>query len=171
MNREQLLKDVEKTVTELLQTLSAFNDNTFNTVPFEGSWTAGQVTEHVLKSSGVSVVLSGRTAPAERDPEQYIAPLREQFLNFGIKMTSPDFILPSEGPHDKQALMQELTDVWKKTVAIAETQDLSALCLDFEMPMVGAMTRKEWISFLSVHTQRHTHQLKNILKALKEPAL
>src|SRR5690606_23068765 len=128
-----------------------------NVVPFEGSWTAGQVAEHVLKSSGVAEILYGNVEPADRAPDQHVAPLREQFLNFGIKMQSPEFILPSDGDHDKAQLAADLENVWKKTAAAAATLDLSMMCLDFALPTIGTMTRYEWISFLVVHTQRHIH--------------
>ncbi|GEP97853.1 DinB family protein [Chitinophaga cymbidii] len=166
MNREQLLADIQTTVSGLMQTLSSFNDDQINKVPFEGSWTAGQVAEHVLKSSGIAEILHGKVEQPNRAPDQYVAPLREQFLNFDIKMKSPDFILPSDGAHDKEELMAELESIWKKTAAAAATLDLSMMCLDFELPTLGTMTRYEWIRFLVVHTQRHTHQLKNIHKAV-----
>lgn len=170
MNRDQLITDIQTTIAELLQVISAFKDDEINIVPFEGSWTAGQVAEHVLKSSGISEVLHGKVEPTQRQPDQYVAPLRDQFLNFDIKMTSPDFILPSDGPHNKQELLVELDNTWKKTAAAAATQDLSMTCLDFELPGLGTMTRYEWISFLTVHTQRHTWQLKNIHKKLPASA-
>ena len=62
---------------------------------FHGSWTAGQVMEHVTKSNtGIAKALNiegmavGRNADA-REPE-----LREMFLDFSVKFQSPDFILP-----------------------------------------------------------------------------
>lgn len=171
MNRDQLITDIQTTVPGLLQLIASFRDDQFNAIPFEGSWTAGQVAEHVLKSSGIAEMLYGKVAPTERPPDQHVAPLREQFLNFDIKMTSPDFILPSDGYHDKQELLKDLEGVWKKTATAAATLDLSMTCLDFEMPMLGTMTRYEWIRFLLVHTQRHMWQLKNIQKVVAAPAL
>ena len=44
--------------------------------------------------------------------------------------------------------------------------DLSATCLDFEMPGIGALTRLEWLWFYVWHTQRHLRQVKNIYAAI-----
>jgi hypothetical protein len=95
-----------------------------------------------------------------------IAPLRDAFLNFNIKMQSPDFILPSDDPKDKQTLLQMTKDTWKGLARAAQTGDLTATCLDFEMPTIGLITRSEWLSFIVVHTQRHIWQLKKISKAI-----
>jgi hypothetical protein len=164
---KQLINEIEATAQELLQVVDSFQQDTFNKIPFEGSWTPGQVTEHIfLSASGILTAVNGNTSPTHRDPHQMIAPLREAFLNFNIKMQSPDFILPSDDPKDKQALLQETKDIWNGLARAAETGDLTATCLDFEMPTVGLLTRLEWLSFVVVHTQRHIWQLKKISKAI-----
>jgi len=151
---------------ELSQTIDSFEQETFNEVPFEDSWTPGQVTEHIFLSvSGILNTVNGNTSPTQRDPQQMVAPLRDAFLNFNIKMQSPDFILPSNEPKDKMTLRQSLEDTFKGLAHVARTQDLNVTCLDFEMPTVGTLTRIEWISFAVVHTQRHIWQLKKIATA------
>jgi hypothetical protein len=98
----------------------------------------------------------------ERDPRQMVAPLRDAFLNFNIKMQTPDFILPSDEGKDKQSMMQSLKDVFAGLGRVAQTRDLLAGCLDFDMPTIGPMSRLEWLSFAVVHTQRHIWQLKKM---------
>jgi hypothetical protein len=160
---KQLINEVENTAGELLQVIDGFEQAVFNEVPFEGSWTPGQVTEHIfLSAAGILTAVNGRTTPTERDAGQMVAPLREAFLNFNIKMQSPDFILPSETPKDKAALLHSLKETFAGIAKAAGTEDLNATCLDFEMPTVGMLTRLEWISFAVVHTQRHIWQLKKI---------
>ena len=41
-----MIAEIKQTAADLLQALEAFNEHSFNQVPFEGSWTAGQVAEH-----------------------------------------------------------------------------------------------------------------------------
>jgi hypothetical protein len=159
----QLINDIESTSAELLQLIGSFGRSSFNTVPYEDSWTPGQVAEHLfLSTSGILKTITGNTGPTQRDPAQMVAPLRDAFLNFNIKMKSPDFILPSDDPKDKATLLQYLTDDWQGIARTARTQELDATCLDFEMPTVGTMTRLEWISFAVVHTKRHIFQLKKM---------
>jgi len=164
---KQLINEIETTAHELLQVVDSFQQDIFNKIPFEGSWTPGQVTEHIfLSASGILNAVNGNTEPTQRDPHQMIAPLRDAFLNFNIKMQSPDFILPSDDPKDKQSLLQMTRDTWNGLARAAQTGDLTATCLDFEMPTVGLLTRSEWLSFIVAHTQRHIWQLKKISEAI-----
>ncbi|MBN9382981.1 MAG: DinB family protein [Chitinophagaceae bacterium] len=160
---KQLINEIESTAGELLQMIDSFEQETFNEVPFKDSWTPGQVAEHVfLSASGILSTVNGNTGPTQRDPHQMIAPLRDAFLNFNIKMQSPDFILPSQDPKDKATLLRSMKDIWTGLAKAARTQDPDATCLDFEMPTIGTLTRIEWLSFAVVHTQRHIWQLKKM---------
>src|SRR5579859_2252379 len=94
--KNDLSAEIAATKEALLTVLNKYDENTINIVPFEGSWSGGQVAEHILKSaSGILAALEGATKPADRDPEQNVGQLRGIFLNFGIKMKSPGFIIPS----------------------------------------------------------------------------
>ena len=161
--------ELKNTGGELQQILSSFTQEEINKVPFAGSWTAGQVAEHVLKSaSGVLANVNSDVHPTERNPEENVKMLSDAFLNFEIKMKSPDFILPGDDPKDKNDLMDSLTSAMSGLEQAARTEDLSATCTAFEMPTVGALTRIEWLSFANVHTLRHIHQLKNIKQAIDQ---
>ena len=50
METQELQSDVNKTFTELAEIISSFNEDQINLIPFEGSWTAGQVGEHIILS-------------------------------------------------------------------------------------------------------------------------
>jgi hypothetical protein len=162
--KNDLSAEIASTKEALINVLNSFDEQNINQVPFEGSWTAGQVAEHVLKSaSGVLAALEGNTRPADRDPEQNVAQLRELFLNFEIKMQSPDFIIPSNEPKDKDFLIKALSKTFDGIEKSAANDDLTLICTTFEMPVMGYLSRSEFINFTAVHTQRHIHQLGNIL--------
>lgn len=161
----ELNTEIKETAATLLDTLAAFNKEQLNKVPFEGSWTAGQVGEHLIKAVSADL-LYGNTTETERPPDVMVKPLRDQFLDFSIKFQSPDFIIPSDGPHDKEAVVNKLRKIWEDIAEAASTLDLTKTCLDFELPGAGHLTRLEWLNFMVVHTKRHTHQLNNIHKAL-----
>jgi DinB superfamily len=167
MDTQKLTKQVKETGTAVIDELNLFSEEQLNVVPFEGSWTGGQVAEHLLKSAGVVEVVFGRTTPTtDRPPDEKIPTLRI-FLDFSIKMKSPDFILPSDGFHARQPLIDQLQNDWDRLGEAVDTLDLSETCLDSEMPNVGHMTRLEWISFYVYHSKRHLHQLKNIHSSLQ----
>src|SRR4051794_11876395 len=107
--KNDLSIEITNTKNELLKALDLFDQQNINTIPFEGSWTGGQVAEHVLKSlSGALQNVSGPVKSTERDPAEYVKPLGDAFLNIDIKMKSPDFIIPSDEPKDKASLMAAL---------------------------------------------------------------
>ena len=166
--KNDLSNELTTTKNELLKALDLFDQENINTVPFEGSWTGGQVAEHVLKSlSGALQNITGPVQHTDRNPGEYVKPLGDIFLNMDIKMKSPDFIIPSNDPKDRSALRSSLASALDGIKTVTITEDLSATCTGFEMPTLGPLTRLEWISFSSFHTRRHTHQLKNIIKHLK----
>ncbi|WP_276483388.1 DinB family protein [Paraflavitalea pollutisoli] len=161
---DKLLQELDATGREVLAALSAFNNNNFNKVPFAGSWTGGQVAEHLLKSiEGIPSLITGNTAPTVgRAPDAEVKGIEDIFLDFDIKMQSPEFILPGDGPHDVKALLQTYRATIDSIAEKARTLDLSLSCMDFEFPQVGHLTRWEWISFGICHTVRHARQLRHI---------
>jgi hypothetical protein len=168
MDKQSLLQEIHDTRVDLLQVLDAISEEQFNRVPFADSWTAGQVAEHAFKAlSGVARVLQGDKKPADRQPDARVDELRTLFLNFSIKMKSPDFILPSEGPHNKEKLTAALQQTLEELYKLTTDADLSMFFTSFELPGGGGpLTGWEWVNFGIVHTKRHTHQLQNILSAL-----
>lgn len=161
------LSAVENISVALQQLIGSFTPEQFNTVPFAGSWTAGQTTEHLLKSaSGVSELIQGNTAPSNRNPDEKVELLRTIFLDFTIKMQAPEIILPSEPPHQQNALLGWADKTFASILQTIKTEDLTVFCVDFDLPEFGTLTRLEWISFSLAHTQRHMHQLRNIHKHL-----
>jgi hypothetical protein len=162
---EDLVKELKHTKEELIKAISSINEDEFNEVPFEDSWTAAQVSEHLLKAIGISTLYGG-IKTTDRDPGEKIAETGELFLNMDIKMKSPDFILPSDKKHTRKEIIDEVDITLSKLIEAAETLDLSKTCTDFAIPGFGDFTRLEFIWFYIFHTQRHTNQLKNINKAL-----
>ena len=163
---ENLKEEVRKTGAAIVESLNRFSEEGLNEVPYEGSWTAGQVGEHLIKSGGVADVVFGQAGETQRAPDEKLPVLR-MFLDFSIKMKTPDFIVPSDGYHDKREIVEQLRKVWDRFGEAVETLDMNETCLDFEMPMVGRLTRLEWISFQVYHTKRHLWQLQKIYDVVK----
>jgi len=166
-NKEQVLTYLESTTKELIESLSSFSEEQINISPADGSWTAGQVAEHVLKSeSGLSRILNGKTEPTNRRPDEKNDLIESIFLDFSTKMKSPDFIIPSDGPHDKASLLQSIGSSRHQLIELVNDLDLSATCYDFSLPGMGEFTRLEWLCFIICHSTRHIRQLNNIRKKI-----
>ena len=105
---EELINELDKTTKELLDTIDSFSQEQFNTIPFEGSWTAAQVAEHLWKSeSGIPQVVEGTSRPTtERQGDEKMEVIKSVFLDFTSKYASPEFILPSNERKEKGDLLK-----------------------------------------------------------------
>lgn len=162
-----LRAETARTFAGLYHLLGPLSEQQLNTVPFPGSWTAGQVTEHIIKSaSGLNHVCNGPGIDTDRPKDEKVAPIKALFLDFSVKFQSPDFIVPGDGPHQKTALVATLQQIEQEIGNIIATQDLNPECALFELPGFGRLTKYELLHFVLIHAQRHTHQLENISRHL-----
>lgn len=114
MNIKATVTEADQTFTELMQVLSTVPEQNINKIPFTGSWTAGQNVQHIILSAGAFVqLMNGPMIDTERDPEQNVNGLRSIFLNFDVKMQSPDFILPEQRDYDKGDLIKTIGHIRK----------------------------------------------------------
>jgi len=163
MENNTIAKEANENLTGLIQLVENFKPDQINVVPFEGSWTAGQLAQHmVMANSGFADILNGPVKETERKPDEMVPKIKGDFLNFNIKMTAPEFIRPEAKEYDKVELISALKNIRERVDEATETLDLTKTCLAFELPVYGYLTRIEAVSFVAYHTQRHIHQLKNI---------
>jgi hypothetical protein len=167
---DEILSRVKAATDELVDLLSSLSETELNIRPFEGSWTAAQVGEHLLKSYGVGRILEAPVEPTERDPNEKVLLIKEMMLNFDTKMNAPAFIVPSNDAIDKTILLNSLRDASAAILRIAGHLDLLDTCTGFALPEMGEFTRSEWLHFILYHTKRHNRQLKNIRQKLTERA-
>lgn len=158
--------ELREAMDDLLHIISSLDAEQLNRVPFEGSWTAAQVGEHLLKSYGVVEILKGNTRPTRRPIDEKVKAIEDIFLDFNLKMESPEFIVPSKEKIDKNYLLQGLKEKIGGIIDFSRQKDLDATCIDFEVPGFGPFTKLEWMHFVKCHTFRHVRQLKNILHKL-----
>jgi len=165
MNQE-LQNQIDKTLTGLIEVLSSIEEEKINVIPFEGSWTAGQLAQHMIMSNaGFADLINGPVKETDRKPDQHIEDLRS-FLNFNIKFESPEFVRPPKKDYNKHELLHTLNGIKERLHQTLETSDLKKTCVAFEIPGMGYLTGLEAAHFVWYHTQRHTHQLKNISSKL-----
>lgn len=162
---QSLTDELKATRADLISLVNAVSENDTDVIPFEGSWTAGQLLEHLDKAVSPEI-LNGKVQSADRPADQKVPEIKKIFLDFNIKFKSPGFIEPTEEVHDKNVLLDSLSGKFDALINAAGTMNLQEECLDFEVPGMGKFSRMEWISFYMIHTQRHLHQLRKIINAL-----
>lgn len=165
---ETFISELNETTKDLFATFSLFNQEEFNTIPFEGSWTAGQVAEHLYKSeSSIVRALKGASADTERDAYQHTGIIRKIFLDYTTKLQSPEFILPSNELKNREEYLEYFKETRKQLETLINTCDLDKTFTDFTFPQLGHLTGWECICFVTCHSKRHIRQMKNIAGRLK----
>lgn len=168
LNQEKLFSSIDDITSELVEVVSSFNDEEINQIPFEGSWTAAQVTDHVRKSNnGIAQALQMKGRSTERNATERVKELKDVFLDFETKFKSPQFILPGQASYDKKELIEKLSRSIERIKQERTNADLSEI---IDLTALGTISKMELLHFVIYHTQRHIHQLKNIFKTIKTTA-
>lgn len=164
---ESTIAELNKTASDLVGVLSGFTEQEFNTFPGPEKWSAGQMSQHVLKAvSSFDQILTAPSTKSERAPDEKIPILKSIFLDFTTKLKSPEFILPDQQVFEKDDLIKSLGKEFESIAAAAGNTDLTER-QGFEIPGIGEMTKLEAVHFVIVHTQRHIHQAKNIYEQVQ----
>lgn len=160
----ELLQEFSAATNTFLDIVTGLSQDEINTVPFPGSWTAAQVTEHLrLSDNGMLQTLNGTVQPTHRPIDVMVPQLRATFLDFSTKLPSPDFIIPENITYDKGSLIEVFKTGRSQLAKAIKELDLSSTCFQ---PIFGEPTRYEVISFVIFHTQRHVNQVKRISEKL-----
>jgi len=162
--KEEVLCEIDATVFKYLNIMLTLGERRINSIPFKDSWTPGQLFNHVTKSTnGMAHVMAVPATPAHRDPGIRIAELKETFLDFSIKMESPESIVPDKGPYEIESTIADLAHAFQAFKENVNAADLEELV---EGLPLGPITKLELLYFVQYHTQRHLHQLEKIEAAL-----
>lgn len=166
---ETLQKNIIETFRELKETVILFSQEEINLVTYKGSWTAGQVVQHIIIAcSGYPELFAGHKEQTNRKPDENIKELETVFLNFDVKMDAPDFLKPKIIDYNKNSLSLSLLKIESDLLNAADKYNLTLTCLDFQLPNSGKFTIYEWISFALIHIQRHIKQLNDIFGYIKK---
>lgn len=161
LEKEKLKLAITKAFDEFINAFSAFDESRINKKAAPGKWTPVQVALHIiLATDGVP---DHSTAPADREPDAFLPRIRPWWEDLSQKFKAPVPLTPDEEPRDRQFILDELKRVRTKDLDILANEDLTLVCMDFELPSVGYLTRYEWLWFIEMHLNRHTFQLKNML--------
>ena len=157
---------LDETLQGFIDAAASFTAGEFNAVPYKDSWTPAQVAQHVsMSAGGFNDLINGPVAETQRSPDQQVQEIKETFLNFDIKMQSPDFVVPEDKVYNQEELLAGLRVIKANIVQSVQKLDLTPTCTAFDLPVMGKLTRLEAASFVLYHTQRHIHQLKKMTNA------
>jgi hypothetical protein len=164
MHRKELAKEYGALYENLLSTILSFKEKDYNKRPFSGGWSPAQVVDHIIQATGG--LPDQYTMDTDRLYSEKDEMTRSAFLNFDTKMQAPDFLQPEQRDYNRDEQVKTIEGIRDQHMQSIRDKDLFAICLDFEMPVWGTLTRYEWLKFIGYHTTRHIHQLKKIHNAV-----
>jgi hypothetical protein len=167
MKKEEIIADIEQTMLTLTWLMADIDPGNYNKVPFEGSWTPGEVMEHInIVGTGFCNLLNGKTGPTIRPVNEHVERITTMFLNFNQKAVASANVIPAPADYNLQDQLAKLESIKTSILDAVNTLDLNLTCLDFDIRTFGNLTRLEAVYFFLFHTKRHIHQLQNIVKQL-----
>jgi hypothetical protein len=162
---------ISQTIGAFTGEISKFEDADINRVPFAGSWTAGEVAGHLLRSLKTSYTLLARnTQEADRPANKNVERITKFFGDYTSTLKNPEFTEPEKKQYKKAEILDDFQKIEKQLVEVTETMELNRICTGYELPTFGPFTRLEWITFFLTHIQRHTNQVQKISRVLKSDA-
>jgi DinB superfamily len=160
LEKDRLQKELTTAFDEFTAVFSSFDEDTINRKPLVDSWTPAQVATHIiLATDGVP---DSSNKPLDRAIDLYLPAIRPWWEDLSQKFKSPEPLQPDDKPRTKNEVLSELRRVREKDLKIVAHEDLTVICLDFELPTVGYLTRYECLWFIQMHLKRHLFQLKNM---------
>ena len=165
-NKDELVNAVSGVFAELLQLYDSVDHERINDIPYPGSWTPGQLLDHVAKSTnGIASALMEDGKSTDRNVTERVPELKKVFLDFSNKMKSPDGIVPGNGPFEKQDVIDKLKISFEDFAKSADNTNLDGLV---EGLLLGPITKLELLYFVLYHSTRHLEQMNRICNALNK---
>ena len=168
MSQEELIGEIENVNREFIQQLSKFSTEKLNKTKKEESWTAGQVTEHIIKSNGgiLNQLLNGDATLTTRPFDEQVDLIKNIFRSEDKMKTAP-VLEPNQPPHNLEDLMNSLNHQKAQQIETIKEKELKELSSKLQFPPApNGLTRYEWLIFMIEHTRRHGKQIENIYKEI-----
>lgn len=165
-----LVEEYQSNTESFIKFIENISDDIFNKKPDNKTWSAAENVEHIIRSEfGTARLFNAST---EKDPsrntEKKIQKIKSQFRDRTKKLQAFGVVLPTDSDKDKNELLEKFKTSRAQVTELIKIQDLDEICTRFEHPLFGFMTRREWIHFNMVHTNRHKDQIEDLLVSLNK---
>ncbi|TDO21668.1 DinB family protein [Pedobacter duraquae] len=169
MDRIEICRACSEAFDQQEKLVAAFDTIHVNSIPFDGSWTAGQVVQHtIMANGGFLEMLNGEMTDTGRPSDLIVPRIASDFLDFSTKMDAPESLVPENILYEPAVLLQKVQHIYAGLRFVIENLDLTKTCVECELPGYGFLTRMEAVYFIVCHTKRHNYQLENIIRLLSE---
>jgi hypothetical protein len=162
--QHEIIQEIDNTIAQFTGMMAMLDHEKINEIPYENSWTAAQLCNHILKSTR-SIVQAMKIdgTPTEKNSREKIDELKSIFLDASNKFQSPLEIVPDAGPFEKQKTITDLTACFQDLDFYSRNTNLDE---EIDGGPLGAISKYELLHFVLYHSQRHLRQMKRIYEAI-----
>ena len=164
----------EKIKANTLEFLNSFNTLSQASVEFkpsEKAWSVLECAEHVfLIDEAVSKIIATPSS-TEKTENTKTELFGEQKLNMllvtnrAFKVPAPDYVTPKGRFVSVADVVKNINMVIDKIIDHINTNEIEHETQLIKHPMLGMMTKIDWIHFMIAHTNRHILQIEEVKKA------
>lgn len=126
----------------------------------DGGWSIGEIGDHIIKSTNSHW---GATKKTDRPYDKYEKEIKELFLNFEMKFPAATQLQPQMKNYTVAELFSSIDINLKDIIQVIDTDDLTEICTDTQLPVWGTLTKFEWLTLIENHIIRHTHQINKFI--------
>jgi len=164
MDKTIILADLDNSLSNLEKTITGFIIEGFNRSPSATAWSPAQIVEHLLLLERIAMkAINGATIPTNRAADSKVG-LIKWAMEDETKRLAPGIVVPSDTTLNAQQLIQQIQQERQKIKTSIASADITEACTEFKHPVLGTLTRFEWLYFIIYHTERHRKQIERIKK-------
>lgn len=168
MSLQDLIGDIISVHKAFANQVSQFSEQALNNSQNAERWTAGQVTEHIIKSNGgiLAQLLKGDAQPVTRPFNEHVELIKNIFRSEDLMKTASN-LEPGNPPHNLEDLLKSLEKQKEQQLETIQQTNLNEISSELQFPPTpNGLTRYEWLVFMLEHAHRHLKQIKVIYKEM-----
>jgi hypothetical protein len=178
MHKEEVVKRLQaldQALTDFMAQMKNIPSHLWMTQPEEGSWSATQVTEHLLASERGTLGYmmkksSGGWEILERTGEEQLtssSKLNER-LSSNERYSAPSILPQPENKMSAEEAERHWSEIRSKLRAFAESVDpVHYDRLVFRQPAAGMLNILQTLEFLTLHMRHHLPQIERIAQTIQ----
>lgn len=151
---------------ELLNEVESVSEEKFHQKPEDGSWSVGQLVDHLQKIENVLTETFKQIAPSAEDRKAEEKNL-EIVTDRSYKKAAPESVAPGEEPINREEVLMALTEARRDLMAYVDMLDFDLSAKSLKHPVMGELSVKQWVEFIGYHEERHLDQLREIKRAVQ----
>jgi|ERR1019366_9112855 uncharacterized damage-inducible protein DinB len=136
--------------------------------PSENVWSILEVLEHIFLINNAVLKVLTTLPPAEKTENMLSELFGEQkinkllVINRSFKVAAPDFSNPKGSFKTTTDAKQNINSINDKIVNHINTNKIEQETHTIKHPILGEMTKVDWIHFMVSHTNRHILQIEEV---------